>query len=332
MNGSLQRSVVWWLAVFLLAVMGVASGEIDTTAYLFSRNATSLELNFIGTRISPLGDFNATNTVCAQQTTFVLPGNPLHNFQVIGLQEVFMQGNALFAKVPAKAEFLVYDEPTQNWYLWYNGSLGPLVNASVYQEEMPGMSSVCYISGDMIPFIPLPDEDILKRMSLIIFVAACFAALFALLGVVVNLRWIWKAQAIRSKTTALFSFVALLAVASLAFAAVAVAGGYFADSRLITGFSTIANWTAMLLILFIMAILLISDALALEEQDKASLTSHVLPSLVIFGLIFIAIPVMVFVPLRYILGPDDTSKYTLHFFVGTLIGEPAVIDYHIEMM
>jgi hypothetical protein len=310
-----------------------------TNVYLFIRDVTSSNLTYLDTKtIGSLGNFSSNNTICAQQSVgFFLPGIPLHSFQVIEYEDMTMQESTVLTYVPNNTAFLVLDSQTMNWFFW-NGSspLLPLTNIADYLNNASAWSAVCYIDSDMIPipipFFELPELSVITILSYVVLLLACIGALVAFLAMIVYTRFAIIQTRRMVKVSTLFWFLALFALFSTIYCLCSISGtGFFSvNTTLLAQFSVAAYWASMLAVLRIVVLFLGRDSLRLLATHGRRSQRKDIIFLLLYFLLLVAVLVLAFYALRNVLGPDDASPYTLHYYVNTLFGTPEAINENIR--
>jgi hypothetical protein len=271
--------------------------------------------------------FNPDNTICGQQAIFDSTRNPFQSYHVVEFQDYEVQKNtAIFPALPSNIEFLVVNLVNDDQYIWYhsqNGSLIPFLDNETNRSQL---SNVCYI--DEFVFLPNPSDT---KICLFVFVLTTFVLLVNIpASFYFNGLSISYDQPIMLWRRYVTLFLLLSASISLGIMVCFLTSDYGTVGVWISLWPIISNWslTALTMCMIIhMLVKIISSKYRLNLRKYQGLLAFIF-----FILALIIIAGCITLCWANILGPDNASQQTGHFYVNTLIGSYEKIEFKIRMM
>jgi hypothetical protein len=301
----------------------VLPADAATILYLFGRHPETHKLRYIGTEASELEPFNRNNTVCAWKTKFLTQRNPFQSYSIIEYQDYMTQTENIFTYVPKNKRFMMFNSADKTWYSYYNGSSSDLLPNE--EPEMSKLSLVCYT-----------DEFILSDGSdnrpIVVTGLATLASILAIISATIYIiAMFYNHLASWMGCSALFS-IATIVGTSLK---------YEMGREIVPLISTLTHF-CILFILMRMLILLILVMYFSDEKKDGSLwgptmTLKISPKMKYVDRILMIMAIAAFIGTLClyslnIVGPDNASLQTGHFYVNTLIGSSDDIRRYIKLM
>jgi hypothetical protein len=342
------------LVIGFLQLVLTAEG---TMTYLFSRDLKSHELSYIGTaEPREPGAFDPTNTFCAQSTSFVTLRNPSLNYQVIE----YRYYNAVRHQLPPDIKkFVMVDLSNYDWYLFDRSSGNDSVknlSPDEYEQERSQLVNVCSLDE----FIS--SRDVSCTLSLVIEVITGLAMISAFMATIVSITIYHQTPEINAKYIPLHYIIWM--VSSTLFSAAIFTSIEIFKSKMDNGFmqqiqnmsprsmplifqmaeiimpllSILSNWWIVVLITTIAIAELITVTKYSEDYPvhKKDDYKRCFP-LTIFLMVIILSFVIGIGILSYkldipIVGRDNTSLQTAHYYVNTLVGLYDTIKFRVVFM
>jgi hypothetical protein len=149
---SLLNSPRWIVIVLIICIATLCRSIVpnaikNENIYLFHREPASHQLRFIGITFCELGEFDAQNMICAQQTN--VTSYHLQPYRVLEYQDFIAQADSVLFHVTEVIQFMVVDSKNNTWYIAQNRSLTSLSQISEYEAIRSQLSAVCYMDESM---------------------------------------------------------------------------------------------------------------------------------------------------------------------------------------
>jgi hypothetical protein len=150
----------------------LAKTLFELNIHLFTKDLQG-NLYFQGSTFIEPGPFQINNTICAQQSSFHVPGDSSRNYQVLELND-FMQhkDHDLFVNISSKEVYILVDTTNitnKRWYSYWNDQILNL-DVSKYEEDKFLFHHLCFVN-DLSSPVDTIDPSLLKIIIAIPIVA-----------------------------------------------------------------------------------------------------------------------------------------------------------------
>jgi hypothetical protein len=333
-----KYALVCFLLMGFLHLVPTAEGA---ATHLFSRNLKTHELSYIGiAEPCEPGAFNYTNTVCAQQESFATLRNPSKDYKVIEYRDY----ESVLSQLPLDVKkFVMVNLTTYDWYLFDSSTekKSPRnISATEYNNERLQLINVCSLEE----FVSSRDTSD-KTYLIFTMGITSFSIILTFGAAIFFYRLFWttylssssKCFFFKSFTfvipSGLFSTTALIntilfeyvmdkgPMQQISMSLKSMPWKYFWLEFIIPLLSTLFNWS-----ITISTIVIISSCKLKLYKRKY------------IWIFFVAIiPVLAIGIYSYlsdslIVGRDNTSLQTAHYYINTLVGSSDDIQFHIKLM
>jgi hypothetical protein len=199
---------------------------------------------------------------------------------------------------------------------------------NVFNMISTAEANASYNNNVTTPFISLPErKDIFFDVILVLAIAAMICALAC------TCYNAYKCRILTDKMRIIHGYMAFLMSLFLIFCGTSLVG-LLSDSPWVAFSSTILNWSITILTMTLLALLVRINWKDYKKVNFELLqnTSFRVICAVELAIWFISIGCAVYLTKIGMIGPDNASQYTLHYYVNTSMADPDIINFSIKLL